>query len=48
MRLVLGPEEEVEERAIKLSKSLITFWKSLIAAADAEILLPKRQDPKTH
>lgn len=48
MRLVLGPEEEVEERAIKSSRSFNTFWKSLIAAADAEILLPKRQDPKNH
>ncbi|KAK0629189.1 hypothetical protein B0T17DRAFT_615001 [Bombardia bombarda] len=48
MRVVLGPEEEVEDRAIKSSRSLNTFWKSLIAAADAEVLLPKRQDPKNH
>jgi len=32
--------EEVEERSIKSSRSLNSFWKSLIAAADAEILLP--------
>ena len=34
---------EVEERAIKSSRSLNTFWRSLIAAADADVLLPKRQ-----
>ena len=28
------------------ARSLNTFWKSLIAAADAEILLLKRQDYK--
>ncbi|KAI1313158.1 hypothetical protein F5Y03DRAFT_390167 [Xylaria venustula] len=48
MRVVLGPEEEVEDRAIKSSRSINTFWKSLIAAADAEVLLPKRQDLKNH
>ncbi|RYC59464.1 hypothetical protein CHU98_g6760, partial [Xylaria longipes] len=48
MRVVLGPEEEVEDRTIKSSRSLNTFWKSLIAAADAEVLLPKRQDPENH
>ncbi|KAK0701269.1 hypothetical protein B0H67DRAFT_614339 [Lasiosphaeris hirsuta] len=40
--------EEVGERAIKSSRSLNTFWKSLIAAADAEVLLPKRQNPDNH
>ncbi|KAK4199156.1 hypothetical protein QBC40DRAFT_329797 [Triangularia verruculosa] len=34
--VVLGPEEEVKDRAIKSSRSLNTFWKSLIVAADAE------------
>ncbi|KAH9947511.1 hypothetical protein B0H21DRAFT_691785, partial [Amylocystis lapponica] len=35
-------------RAIKSSRSLNTFWKSLIAAADAEVLLSKRQNPDHH
>lgn len=48
MRVVLGPEEEVEEQAIKSSRSLNTFWKSLIAEADAKVLLPKRQNPNNH
>lgn len=29
-RVVLGPEEEVEEKAIKSSRSLNAFWKSLL------------------
>lgn len=40
--------EEVEEQSIKSSQSLNTFWKSLIAAADAEILLPMRENPDNH
>lgn len=40
---MLGEREEVEETAIKSSRSLNTFWESLIAAADADVLLPKRQ-----
>ncbi len=38
----------MEERAIKSSRSLNSFWKSLIAAADAEVLLPKRQNSDNH
>ncbi|KAF7511345.1 hypothetical protein GJ744_004910 [Endocarpon pusillum] len=37
-RLTLGPEEYVIERAVKSARSLNAFWKSLIAAADAEVL----------
>ena len=47
-RVVLDDREEVEERAIKSSRSLNTFWKSTIAAADAEVLLPMREDPSNH
>ncbi|KAI0337092.1 hypothetical protein BDW22DRAFT_1384197 [Trametopsis cervina] len=47
-RVVLDDREEFEERTIKSSRSLNTFWKSLIAAADAEVLLPMREDPKNH
>lgn len=47
-RVLLDDREEVEERAIKSSRSLNTFWKSLIAAADVEILLPMREDPANH
>jgi hypothetical protein len=36
--------EEVEEWSIKSSRSLNSFWKLLIAAADAEILLPMREN----
>ena len=44
-RVVLDDDrEEVEERSIKSSRSLNTFWKSLIAAADAEILLPNERE----
>jgi hypothetical protein len=38
-RLTLGPEEFIIEPAIKSSRSLNAFWKSLIAGADAEVLL---------
>lgn len=48
MRVVLGPEEEVEDKTIRSSRSLNTFWKSLIAAADAEVLFPLRQNPENH
>ena len=48
-RVVLDDDrEEVEERSIKSSRSLNTFWKSLIAAADAEILLPMRENSENH
>ncbi|KAF2254144.1 hypothetical protein BU26DRAFT_499963 [Trematosphaeria pertusa] len=48
-RVVLDDREEVEEQAIKSARSLNTFWKSLIAAADAEVLLPKRElSPSNH
>ncbi|GBE88644.1 hypothetical protein SCP_1400490 [Sparassis crispa] len=40
--------EEIEERSIKSSRSLNTFWKSLIAAADDEILLPMRENPDSY
>ena len=39
-RVVLGPVEAAEERAIESSRSLKAFWKSLMAAAVAEILAP--------
>ncbi|MCJ1427075.1 hypothetical protein MMC29_004978 [Sticta canariensis] len=48
-RVVLDEREEVEEQAIKSARSLNTFWKTLIAAADAEILLRKREaSPSNH
>ena len=48
-RLVLGPEEYVREKTVKSSRSLNTVWKSLIAAADAKVLLPKRRNrPENH
>lgn len=34
-RLTIGPDEYVQERAVK------TFWKVLIAGADAQVLLPR-------
>ncbi|KAL6303822.1 hypothetical protein BKA93DRAFT_826249 [Sparassis latifolia] len=40
--------EEIEEWSIKSSRSLNTFWKSLIAAADDEILLPMRENPDSY
>ncbi|THH17294.1 hypothetical protein EW146_g3486 [Bondarzewia mesenterica] len=40
--------EEVEEQSIKSSRSLNTFWKLLIAAADDEILLPMRENPDNY
>ncbi|KAI0402513.1 hypothetical protein F4802DRAFT_599947 [Xylaria palmicola] len=45
-RLTLGPEESVIEQGIKSCRTVNTFWKSLIAAADAEYLLRKRQKDK--
>lgn len=41
-RLTLGPEEYIEETAVKSCRSLNTVWKALIAAADSNVLLPKR------
>ncbi|KAJ2898905.1 hypothetical protein MKZ38_003589 [Zalerion maritima] len=35
--------EYVMERAVKSARSLNAFWKSLIAAADAEVLAPLRR-----
>jgi hypothetical protein len=47
-RARLDDREEIYEQAVKSSRSLNTFWKSLIAAADAEVLLPMREDPANH
>jgi len=46
--VLLDDREEVEEWSIKSSRLLNSFWKSLIAAADAEILLPMRENPDNH
>ena len=42
VQVTLGPEEEVVVQAVRSSRSLNTFWKSLIAAADAAFLVPLR------
>ncbi|KAM0451279.1 hypothetical protein ACHAO4_005949 [Trichoderma viride] len=47
-RVVLGPQGEVKERDVKSNRSLNTLWKSTIAIADAEILLPIRENPENH
>jgi hypothetical protein len=42
-KLTLGPEESVIEQEVKTCRALNSFWKALIAAADAEYLYPKRK-----
>ncbi|KAL9099919.1 MAG: hypothetical protein Q9163_004646 [Psora crenata] len=42
-RLTLGPEEYVMAKTAKSARSLNAFWKSLFAAADAEVLAPLRR-----
>lgn len=47
--LTLGPEEFVFKQGVRSCRTLNTFWKALIAAADAEYLFPKRkQDPRNN
>lgn len=41
-RLTLGPEEVVEEQAVKYADSLNSFWKTLIAEADDSVMMPLR------
>jgi hypothetical protein len=48
MRLTLGPEEFDIEQGFKTCRALNSFWKALIAAADAKFLFPNRcRDPST-
>lgn len=47
-RLVLGPEESVVEQGVKACRTVNTFWKALIAAADAEYLSKGVRDEDGH
>jgi hypothetical protein len=46
IHLVVDEREEVEEKAIKSSRSLNTFWKSLIAAAECRCPVAQKATPK--
>lgn len=47
-RLTLGPEEFVIEQAVTKCRTVNTFWKALIAGADAEYLSKGVEDEDGH
>jgi hypothetical protein len=46
-RIVLGPEEVIQERAIKHATTLQNIWVDLVSVADFEVMRPQRlKEPK--
>lgn len=43
---ILGPEETERRRTVTSAHSLLNVWRSLIAQADATVLLKKRKEDR--